>query len=344
MVEPDLSKRAPPTKRRPGSCASFRSAARRYDAWLRTVDADAAARHDDALYASGYYGEPANRTSFHAMLRAGHRSGHGLAFDSLPLENELCERWMELGSFPLWGNKFLCRDDVDLLARDGSESCTVVSVGSGNEWSFEEDVHRHFPNCTIDTFDCTTPSARVPPQLAPRVRFHPICLGTRDDLQVVGTLRTAPRFSDTRDVPPAPPPASFTRQSYSRQKPGPQLTWPSLLRYLGPAVGQMTFKLDCEGCEYEVLPSMLAWRRGRPIALPSQIAVEVHTAFEPRMTIRKATFGWVRTAAPPLQSFLQALYRDGGYFVVHRDDSLRSPGLSELVLRRAPRECQSLNR
>ena len=51
---------------------------------------------------------------------------------------------MELGSFPLWGNKFLCRDDVDLLARDGSESCTVVSVGSGNEWSFEEDVHRHF--------------------------------------------------------------------------------------------------------------------------------------------------------------------------------------------------------
>ena len=56
-------------------------------------------------------------------------------------------------------------------------------------------------------------------------------------------------------MPPAPPPASFTRQSYSRQKPGPQLTWPSLLRYLGPAVGQMTFKLDCEGCEYDVLKS-----------------------------------------------------------------------------------------
>ena len=75
------------------------------------------------------------------------------------------------------------------------------------------------------------------------------------------------------------------------------------------------------------------------LLLPTQLALEVHTAFEPKQTIRRPTFGWVRHEAPPLPTFFQQLYRNASYLVVHRDDGLRSPGLSELVLMRGPVMC-----
>lgn len=55
--------------------------------------------------------------------------------------------------------------------------CTVLSVGSRNEWSFEQAVAAQTP-CDIVTIDCTI-TPRIPPALQDRVRFLSLCLGTR---------------------------------------------------------------------------------------------------------------------------------------------------------------------
>ena len=50
--------------------------------------------------------------------------------------------------------------------------CTVLSIGSRNEWEFEEEVVRRTP-CRVATFDCTIhPSTRPPAAIRPRVTFH----------------------------------------------------------------------------------------------------------------------------------------------------------------------------
>jgi len=40
-----------------------------------------------------------------------------------------------------------------------------------------------------------------------------------------------------------------------RRKPGPQLSWSSLLRFVNLTGPPSLLKMDCEGCEYEAPPS-----------------------------------------------------------------------------------------
>ena len=56
--------------------------------------------------------------------------------------------------------------------------CVVVSIGSNNQWGFEEAVASS-SHCRVETFDCTV-DATVPAPLRSRVTFHPFCLGVRD--------------------------------------------------------------------------------------------------------------------------------------------------------------------
>ena len=69
------------------------------------------------------------------------------------------------------GGKWVC-DPHHFLMQD---RCVVYSVGSNNEFSFEEAIHRFNPQCEIHTFDPSPPSKK--PTF---VHFHPWTLGSTD--------------------------------------------------------------------------------------------------------------------------------------------------------------------
>ena len=64
-------------------------------------------------------------------------------------------------------------------------SCTVISIGSKNEWEFELDVVKKYPHCRIHTFDCTV-AAQVPEKIISQTTFHKICLGIADNITAEG--------------------------------------------------------------------------------------------------------------------------------------------------------------
>jgi hypothetical protein len=73
------------------------------------------------------------------------------------------------------GGKLVC--GLEFIPDD--ESCVVYSLGGNNEWDFESGVVAATRQCAVHTFDCTVAEPRVPPELAGRVVFHKICLGTQ---------------------------------------------------------------------------------------------------------------------------------------------------------------------
>lgn len=75
--------------------------------------------------------------------------------------------------------RFFGRDDEEKAVcwseTFGQEPCVIFSVGSNNQWTFEESVVAE-TSCKVKTFDCTIPHADMPEQLMPRVQFHNLCL------------------------------------------------------------------------------------------------------------------------------------------------------------------------
>ncbi|UJR19321.1 hypothetical protein I4U23_022450 [Adineta vaga] len=71
--------------------------------------------------------------------------------------------------------KLLC--GLEILSSD--DSCTVYSLGSGNDFRFEESILAQ-TKCTVYTFDCTS----FPPQTKyDRLHFYKICLGENSPMQ-----------------------------------------------------------------------------------------------------------------------------------------------------------------
>ena len=116
--------------------------------------------------------------------------------------------------------------------------CTVISIGSNNQWDFEEAVFDQL-NCTVATFDCTA-GAQVPSRIASRTRFYPICISGWD------------RVDENNRV---------------------YLAWPSLMRLINAQKAPDYLKMDIEGGEYEALATML--KEG--FLMPRQVAFEIHT-------------------------------------------------------------------
>eukprot|EP00808_Paulinella_micropora_P002446 g66177.t1 len=116
-------------------------------------------------------------------------------------------------------------------------TCVVLSVGSNNQWEFEEAIAAQ-TNCTIHTYDCTLSSEpQIPPSIAHRVHFHPWCLGSHD------SIKNGRQFYSF---------ASLLRQSNLTQVP----------HYV---------KMDIEGDEYEVIFSMIETQ-----LQPLQLTFEFH--------------------------------------------------------------------
>mmetsp|Transcript_32296 Transcript_32296/g.53396 ORF Transcript_32296/g.53396 Transcript_32296/m.53396 type:complete len:345 (-) Transcript_32296:220-1254(-) len=117
--------------------------------------------------------------------------------------------------------------------------CTVISVGSNNQWGFEHAIARALPHCRIHTLDCTI-EPLVPLELRRHVSFHRICVGEEDHV-----------WPDGKEV----------------------LSWSSVLRKLDMHVPPAMLKMDIEGFEWGVLQQIVRSRD----ALPFSISVELHS-------------------------------------------------------------------
>ena len=150
------------------------------------------------------------------------------------------------------------RDKPELLDGDkitcnlaDEENCLIVSIGSNNDWSFEEDIFNRTTNCQVHTFDCTlgtgnttymgqSGGVKVPDRLRSRVFGYNICLGA-DDKKI-----------DGNDYRP----------------------WDALLKEANIKSAPSYVKMDIEGHEWSVLPAIIANSESR--TLPQHIAVEIH--------------------------------------------------------------------
>ena len=116
------------------------------------------------------------------------------------------------------------------------EECTIVSIGSNNEWDFEIAIFNKYPSCRIETFDCTMPAhIKPPPSISSRTRLHRVCIGPDD-----------------------------TSEGYK--------SWTSILALANINTAPLFLKMDIEGHEYQVLHNIIR----NNVLLPLQIAFELH--------------------------------------------------------------------
>lgn len=116
----------------------------------------------------------------------------------------------------------------------------IISLGSAGDYSFEEHVATSYKSAKIHTYDCTGPF-EYSGKYYKMIKFHKSCLGIENKI--------------TKD--------------------GKQfITYNTMLQQLGnPYVGLL--KLDIEGYEFEVIPSVL---EVEDKYMPLLIAMEVHYA------------------------------------------------------------------
>ena len=163
------------------------------------------------------------------------------------------------------------------------EECNIFSIGSNDQWGFENEVIQKMPNCVTHTFDCTLKNNK--PRRKPasdKVRFYPYCI-SEETTSVVSNG------------------GKVTRQF---------LPYDELWKRTNTTQAPKLLKIDVEGFEYGVIPSML--RNSPPEIWPEQIAVEVHWAT--RM-VDVPSFLRTRTAAETALFFSQ-LFNFGGYLPV----------------------------
>jgi len=133
-----------------------------------------------------------------------------------------------------------------------SDDCNIFSIGSNDQWGFEEEVVQKLPHCVTHTFDCTLPSNK--PKRKPKsdhVQFYPYCIG--DD---AGGDNDNKQQTDDKTTQFLPYKELWERTNTTRP--------PKLL------------KIDVEGFEFGVIPSLL---RNSPSKIwPEQIMMEVHWA------------------------------------------------------------------
>jgi hypothetical protein len=129
------------------------------------------------------------------------------------------------------------------IANKAGDACHVFSIGSNDQWTFESNLIKSMPHCTIHTFDCTL-NGGVPKHKPhdERLIFYNYCIGDANvDAEDGKRYRTFSEFVRIAGIP----------------------SHPKLL------------KMDVEGFEYDVFTSMV---RSDSNTLPEQIIVELHWA------------------------------------------------------------------
>jgi len=135
------------------------------------------------------------------------------------------------------GPKWVCGPQI---LKDTPE-CLIYSVGSDWNFQFEDAITKVAPKCEIHVFDGTMNLTTRPlPSLTPNLKFH--------NLNVISECEEESA-------------AKFSSKCVQ-----------NILHDLGHDKRTITwFKIDCEGCEYSVLPEML--KRAASI---DEVFVEVH--------------------------------------------------------------------
>lgn len=134
---------------------------------------------------------------------------------------------------------------VTTTAADSPEECNIFSIGSNDQWSFETEVNKKLSHCATHTFDCTLENNQ--PQRKPKsanIHFYPYCIG---------------EDSTSRN---------------NKETKGQYLPYHKMLKLTKITQAPKLLKMDIEGFEFGVIPSLL---RNTPTEiLPEQIQVEVH--------------------------------------------------------------------
>jgi len=140
------------------------------------------------------------------------------------------------------GPKFVCAPDMLRYVQD----CLVYSIGSNYDFQFEQGLGMHAPNCEFHTFDGTMDLSNraLPPGLEEKnIHFHNWNLGVTSEVDAQG--KTTKSIGD-------------------------------IVNELGHKGRKIhVLKLDCEGCEYQVLPDLMEYIKARDVEI-DQIQVEMH--------------------------------------------------------------------
>lgn len=171
--------------------------------------------------------------------------------------------------------------------------CVVISIGSHNQWGFEEAIFSG-TECHIHTLDCTMdPSSKPPSKISPRTTFHNYCIGKRDE--------------------------EIDNRKY--------LSWTSVLDIIGIADRAPSFlKMDVEGFEWDVLPSIISSPQHTH---PLQVAFELHYI----TSISSVPwYKYQPKTVLDISKFMDYIYHQGHYFVVDRHDNKFCPSCSELLI------------
>jgi hypothetical protein len=142
------------------------------------------------------------------------------------------------------GPKFIC--GVDFIAQQTAhhgKNCLVYSVGSANRIGFERAVHTFMKGCEIHTFDPTLKSEFVGKEFS---TFHPWGLG------IDGV------------------------KGWGRGKSWEGKSFETVFKELAHENRTVDIlKIDCEGCEYDVMPPLFEEMRSGRVKV-DQILIELH--------------------------------------------------------------------
>jgi hypothetical protein len=146
-----------------------------------------------------------------------------------------CQHERRIG---LWGDggKWVC--DPHRILRKPTKSCLVYSVGSNNEFSFEQSVLKEIsPDCEIHTFDPTIGNSPSNLPTHGKISFHPWGMADKDN----GSYKTLDSIVDE-------------------------------LGHTGKEID--IFKIDCEGCELETFRT---WFEGSTLIRQIQLELHKGT-------------------------------------------------------------------
>ena len=176
------------------------------------------------------------------------------------------------------GEKRAC--SLSRFVRESQDECTIISLGSNNEWDFEIAIYNAFPSCRIETFDCTVPQhIRAPASIASRTTLHHVCVG----------------------------PENLVDPLYK--------SWKTILKMLGVKTAPLYLKMDIEGHEYQVLRSIV----DDGTLLPIQIAFELHYMTQSEH-LPWAVNHNRKSSAEILTFMEYLQYQGGYYFIDRRDN------------------------